>query len=210
MTLKAVIFDVDGVLLDSFEANLKFFQDLLKKANCKQPTREEYSKMMHMSMMSVIKYFSKSKSDEEIQRIFDMGRFREVKYPIHLLKMPKDAKKTIHELNKQYILGIVSSRVKQSIFETPAMMKLKDYFKVVVTYEDTINHKPHPDPLFLALKQLKIKPQDSVYIGDTENDLQAAKAAGMKIIIYSKDNFPHADACTSSFADIIDIVSKMD
>lgn len=209
MALKAVIFDVDGVLLDSFEANLKFFQDLLKKAGYAQPTREEYSKMMHMSMKSVIKYFSKSDSEEELQRIFDMGRFREVEYPMHLLKMPEGAEKTIHELSKKYVLGIVSSRVKGSIFEAPAMVKLKDYFKVVVTYEDTVNHKPHPEPLFLALKKLNIKPQEAVYVGDTESDLQAAKAAGMKIIMYSKEEFPSADACTSNFSDISNIVAKL-
>ncbi|MGV8162561.1 MAG: HAD family hydrolase [Candidatus Nanoarchaeia archaeon] len=207
--MKAVIFDVDGVLLDSFEANLKFFQDLLSKAKYPPPTREEYSKMMHLSMHKVIEIFLKSEPHEEIQRVFDMGRTREVPYPLDLLKTPYDAEKTILDLEKSYVLGIVSSRVKGSIFEAPQLAKLKDKFKVVITYEDTTLHKPHPEPLLLAAERLGLHPKDMTYVGDTESDILAAKAAGMKVILYSKEKIPGADAHTSSFGDISDIISRL-
>jgi beta-phosphoglucomutase-like phosphatase (HAD superfamily) len=53
--IKAVLFDVDGVLIDSFEANLKFFQRLISKAGYTPPTREEYQVAFSMNLRSAIK-----------------------------------------------------------------------------------------------------------------------------------------------------------
>jgi pyrophosphatase PpaX len=209
--MKAVVFDIDGVLLDSFEANLKFFQNLMEKTGHRPPTRKEFPKLFHLDMMSVIRLLLKSESEEEIQRAFSIGKSRKSYnlYPVDLLTMPKNAKNVIITLKKNYKLGIVSSRIKTSIFEAPELAELKNYFDVVISYEDTFNHKPHPEPLLLAAKKLKINPKEIVYIGDVQNDLIAAKAAGMKIIIYSKYRFPQADACTSSFEEIPEIVFKL-
>jgi pyrophosphatase PpaX len=207
--IKAVLFDIDGVLLDSFEANLKFFQDLLAKAGYRGPTREEFTNLFHVSMMGVIRKYVLPYSDEEIQRVFDMGESREVDYPSGLLKMPKNAEHIIRELKKQYVLGIVSSRVRSGIYEAPALAKLKDCFHITVAYEDTAKHKPDPEPLLLAAAKLGLKPQEMVYIGDAESDFLAAKAAGMKIIAYAKEPRPDADACTFSFDEIPRIITKL-
>src|SRR3989338_6819123 len=184
--IKAVIFDIDGVLLDSFEANLKFFQDLMVKTGHIAPTREEYKPAFHLSMMEAIKFLSKSTSEAETERIWEIGRSRNVEYDLELLKMPKGAEKTIDKLSKHYLLGIVTSRIRESVFESPDLNKLKDYFKVAVSYQDTQNHKPHPEPLLLASKKIGVNPGECVYIGDVENDIIAARAAGMKAVIFSK------------------------
>ncbi|MBI4100381.1 HAD family hydrolase [Candidatus Microgenomates bacterium] len=207
--IKAVIFDIDGVLLDSFEANLKFYQDLMIKAGYPPPTREEYPSFFHFSMFDVIKTLTRLKSKEKIQRIWDMGKNREVKYPVELLNTPKGAEKVIKELSKNYRLGIVTSRIRNGIYESPHLQKLKKYFKVSVSYEDTVNHKPHPEPLLLAAQKLGVKPMESVYVGDTETDIRAAKAAGMKVVIYSQNQPPGADAYIFSFKDLPQQIAKL-
>lgn len=58
--IKAIIFDVDGVLFDSFEANFKFYEDLFNKAGYIPPTRKEYPKLFHLPMMDVIKKICKN------------------------------------------------------------------------------------------------------------------------------------------------------
>jgi phosphoglycolate phosphatase len=69
------------------------------------------------------------------------------------------------------------------MYATKNMLKdsLK-YFHVVVTREDTKNHKPDAEPLLLACKKLKIKPEEAVYVGDSVIDYKTAKNAGMKFI----------------------------
>lgn len=207
--IKAVIFDVDGVLLDSFEANLKFFQDLMIKTGYKPPTREEFPTIFHLSMMDAIRAFTRSTSEEEIKRIWEMGKSREVGYPVNLLTIPEGADEVIETLSKNYLLGIVTSRIRESVYEASQLAKLKRYFQVAVSYEDTINHKPHPEPLLLASKKLSVQPEESVYIGDVENDIKAARAAGMKVIIYSQNSSSNADACTSSFKKLPELIMSL-
>jgi pyrophosphatase PpaX len=207
--IKAVIFDIDGVLLDSFEVNLKFFQDLMTKTGYHPPTRDEYLGMVHLSMMDAIKMLAKTASEKEVKKIWEIGRSNEIVRDVESLTIPDGAEAVMEELNKNYLLGIVTSRIKESVYESPELARLEKYFKVRVSYQDTANHKPHPEPLFLAAQKLGIRPEECVYIGDVENDIKAARAAGMKVIIYSKNQFNQADACTSSFVRLPELILSL-
>ncbi len=206
--IKAVIFDVDGTLLDSFESNLKFFQSLLITAGYRAPTREEYLPLFHVSMMDFIKLQIGPQPDEEILRVFKLAENQELDYPVDI-DMTEGAEKVVRDLSKDYILGIVTSRVKNYVYEAPKLAALEKYFKVAVSYEDTLNHKPHPDPLFLAAKILGIDPKECVYIGDVENDIKAAHSAGMKAILFSKENTGNPHAHTSNFEQIPDLIKNL-
>lgn len=207
--IKAVIFDVDGVLINSFEANLKFYQNLLSYAGYKPPTRKTYLKMYHMTMFDVIRIVTNSKDINEINRIWLMGKKREVPYPNELVSSPKNFKQVIIKLNKKYILGIVTNRIRGGVFKLPQLARFESYFKAVVYYEDTAKHKPDPEPLLLAVKKLAVKPRETVYIGDAESDMKAAKAAGMKIVIYSQDQLKSADKITSVFNELPDLIVSL-
>ncbi|RJQ37606.1 HAD family hydrolase [Candidatus Parcubacteria bacterium] len=207
--LKAVIFDIDGVLLDSFEANLKFFQDLMIRTGYRPPTREEFPPIFHLSMMDAIRVLTNSVNEEEIKKIWEMGRSREVPYNVGLLSVPEGAEDVMEELSKKFSLGIVTSRQRGSIYEAPQLAKLKKYFQCAVCYEDTARHKPEPEPLLFAANILAVQPSECVYIGDVENDVRAAKAAGMKVIIYSKNILPEADVCTASFRQLPSLIATL-
>lgn len=204
--IKAIIFDIDGVLLDSFEANFKFIKDLMSRFGYRPPTREEFPAIFHLSLFDTIKKLTGLSSEEEIRRMIEMRKSHEVRYPLELLSAPEKAAATIDILSKKYLLGIVTSRIRESVFEAPKMAALKKYFPVSISYEDTINHKPHPEPLLLAVSQLGVKPEEAVYIGDVQNDIEAARAAGMKVIIYSKNDLPEADIRTDSFASLPELI----
>ena len=206
--IKALVFDIDGVLIDSFDANLKFFQDLLSKAGYKPPTKKEYSPIFHLSMLDVIRICTKSSDEKEIKRVWEMGRSRKVKYPILLLKTTKNVEKTIIELSGKYLLGIVTNRMKEGIYKIPVLSRLQKYFQITVAYQDTVNHKPHPDPLLLACKKLGVNPDEAVYVGDAQSDIIAAKAAGMKVIFFSQVTNKNADATTSQFQKLPKLVES--
>ena len=207
--IKAVIFDVDGVLLDSFEANYKFHSDLMAKFGYNPATKEQYRSLFHNSMKDNIKVMTKSTDEEEIERIWEAGKNQEVSYHDELLTIPKYLKETLELLAKNYVLGIVTSRVRESVFSSTILSSLRKYFKAVIAYQDTENHKPHPGPLLLAAQKLGFMPEECVYIGDVENDMIAARAAGMKVIIYSKNMLADADASTTIFDRLPEIISKL-
>ena len=206
--IKALVFDIDGVLIDSFDANLKFFQDLLSKAGYKPPTKKEYSPIFHLSMLDVVRICTKSADEKEIKRIWEMGRSRKLKYPILLLKTTKNVEKTIIELSGKYLLGIVTNRMKEGIYKIPVLSRLQKYFQITVAYQDTVNHKPHPDPLLLACKKLGVNPDEAVYVGDAQSDIIAGKAAGMKVIFFSQVTNKNADATTSQFQKLPKLVES--
>lgn len=205
--IKAVIFDIDGVLIDSFETNFKFFERLFTKTGFQPPTREEFETLFHLPMLDVIKIITKSKSQEEINRVWQIGRSKETGYNVDLLVMPKGASGVVKKLHKQFPLGIVTSRI--NAFESPHLAKIEQYFRAVVTYDDTAKHKPDPEPLFLAANKLDVNPQECVYIGDAPSDITAARAAGMKVIIYSKKINKQADDWTSLFTELPKLISKL-
>jgi HAD superfamily hydrolase (TIGR01549 family) len=92
------------------------------------------------------------------------------------------ARAVIRTLGRHFTLGIVTSgscgRVKRQLRE----LQLRDYFATCVYSEDTPLRKPHPAPLALALKRLRAKAEDAIYVGDTPQDIEMARGAGMRAI----------------------------
>ncbi len=206
--IKAIIFDVDGVLIDSFQANLRFHRDLMEYAGYPPPTAEEYAPLFTKHLMENIKILTKLDNEDEIKKIWHIGKNRVVPYPDKLVELNKNVSKTIKILSRKYILAIASGRLNDKTFQIPRLNKFKKYFKTAVWYTDTQKHKPHPDPLLLACKRLKVKPNEAVYVGDGISDMQAARAAGMKCIAYPKP-LDGADACISSFDELPDAILKL-
>ncbi len=204
--IKAVIFDIDGVLIDSFESNLKFFQDIFKTAGYKVPTKSDYKKCFHLSMVHTIKAMAKTDDAKELKRIEKIAH-KTARHP-ELFKLPEHSDKVIEKLSKKYKLALVTSRIKIGVDSYLNFSKTKKYFKTVVHFGHYKNPKPHPEPLLVAAKKLKVLPSEAVYIGDSLTDIQAAKAAGMKIILYSKKKLPGADFRTSRFKDLTGLITK--
>ncbi|MFA5154939.1 MAG: HAD family hydrolase [Patescibacteria group bacterium] len=207
--IKAVIFDIDGVLLDSFQANFKFYHDLMTANGYRPFTLEEFAPLFHLTLWDAVKAMTKSDSEEEIRRIWEIGRRRDVKYDTSLLTMPAGAAEVIDALSHFYRLGIVTSRVQNSVYEFADLAGLKDYFQAVVVFEDTIKHKPDPEPLLLAASRLGASPAECVYIGDVANDITAARSAGTKIIIYSPQPLAAADANTPDFRRLPELIAAL-
>lgn len=199
---RAVIFDIDGVLIDSFEASLKFFEDIMRHTGHPLPTAKKFGSVFHMTLRDALREVMGSADEEEVQRVHDISRGRIVPYPVSLIKYPDGMYEVIQELSRAYLLGIVTSRGRAVVYEAPKLAELQSYFKVAVSSEDTEHHKPHPAPLFLAAARLGVAPEECVYVGDAKTDVLAAHAAGMRCIAYSKVPVEGADETTSLFTDL--------
>lgn len=206
---KAILFDIDGVLIYSFEANFEFFRRLFIKTGYTPPTREAYTDMYQLPMLGVIQRVTETTDQKEIDRLMDIGKQREGLYPYERIKTPHSLLSVIETLHKTYTLGIVTSRIKGSIFQLPQLAPLEQFFSVIVSFEDTEKHKPHPEPLLHAINQLQIVPEETIYIGDQQADFLAARAAGTKIIMVTKKSFPDADVCIASFENILQAILQV-
>lgn len=205
--VKAVVFDVDGVLIDSLEANFKFCHDLFEKGGVdKILTREDYSKMFHLSLYNVITNFIGTSDMEKVNKLFKMGKNRDVRYPSELVKVTDGVEEVMRLLYEKYELAIATSRIRGGVFELPQLKPVEKYFKAVVCFEDTEKHKPDPDPLILAAKRLSVETKDAVYVGDALSDVKAAKSSGMRIIGFGIKELGEVDGQTSSFFELPKII----
>lgn len=206
--VKAVLFDIDGVLLDSFDAGLRLFQDMLVYMGYPKPTRSEFKKVFHLPLVPVLKHLTKSELTEELERLHEI--IEKVPYHAELLSEPPYTKETLKTLHKKYKLGIITSRNKEGLSKRYfPYSHTQKYFSVFVTVEDVKHHKPHPEPLLLAAKRLKLNPGECVYIGDSHTDIEAGKSAGMKTILYGGKKHKDADIHTKIFRKLPELIDSL-
>ncbi len=206
--VKAVIFDIDGVLIDSLETNLRFFRDVLKFGGYKQLlTKKAYKKMYHLTAVDTFKVITGLTNKKEIDRWEKLIHH----YPrtAYKLKIVPDSIEVIKQLATKYKLALVTSRIEAGVNNYLNATDTQKYFDSIVHFGHYRNPKPHPEPLLIACQRLKVKPEQAVYIGDTLTDIQAAKAATMKVILYPKRRLPGADAYAKEFIDIPRIIKAM-
>jgi N-acetyl-D-muramate 6-phosphate phosphatase len=202
--IKAIIFDVDGVLLDSFESNFEWFCNLMRLAGYRPPTKEEYAKLFHLSGADALRTFPGISDNQEFERIWKLRDVTESKPPV----LRHGSRSVLEALGKKYKLGIVTNRVRQYAFEPP-LDSLKSFFRVSIAFEDTEKHKPDPEPLWLAAKKLGIQPNECVYVGDAETDLLAARSAGMQFVLFSRNQVSDVVIRTSDFAQLPELIDKL-
>jgi len=207
---KAILFDIDGVLIDSFEANFEFYNRLFTKFGYTPPTKEQFKKQFfQQTMLGVIQAVTHLADTEKINKIMEVGKQRASIYPYELIKTPSSLSTVIASLHTTYRLGLVTSKIKNGIFEIPQLAPLQNFFSVVVAFEDTEKHKPDPEPLLFALNKLNLSPAETIYVGDQLSDFLAARAAGTRIVMYTNEPFPDADIRITSFDAIPDAISKI-
>ena len=203
--LKAVIFDIDGVLIDSVKANAVFFERIFKQIGVKY-SKAEYIRLNHMTMWQIIEHFTGETSERKIRKIWEFAK--QFPYPYELVKVPKDSIRTVAWLSRKFKLAVVTARVKKGVKPVLQRYGYGAYFKTAICFEDYKNPKPDPEPLLKALKKLKIKPSEAVYVGDMPSDVQCAHAAGVKSIFFSSRKNKKADYNVKSFKQLRELLEN--
>ncbi len=205
--MKAVIFDQDGIIIDSESANVNSAVKAFKKLGI---TIKEEEKDW------IIGRRTEDSKDFFLEKYrFSYKEFACIKKEIYLelLKSAPLFDKTISLIKELHKMGVpialTTSSGMESVLQVLKKAKLENVFDVLVTYEDYEKRKPHPDPYIITAKKLNLEPKDCVVIEDSFVGVEAAKKAGMKCIAiptgYTKNqDFSKADLVVVS-ADKINI-----
>lgn len=182
MKYKYLLFDLDGTIINtnnlivnSFKYTLKMHMDL-DVEDC------QIKKYFGEPLLLTLERFSKEKAEAMFDTYikFNEGIHDE---SVEVFKNVDSVLKNLVELG--YILCIVTSKRKTLAKRGLEIFDLLKYFDEIVAYEDTVRHKPYPDPIVKALSLLKAKPEQALMIGDSEFDIRCAKNAGVKSIFVS-------------------------
>lgn len=200
--IKTVIFDMDGVLVDSEYTFLETKTDMLKTAGFPKDVSYQYQFMgTTFEVMWTIMKEELGLPESISFYINDMNERREVMIArdgIRAIKGAQDLVKRLFEAG--FKLAVASSSPKHEIVRAMTELGLVNYFEVLVSGEEVAHSKPAPDVFLAAAERLGVSAQDAIIIEDTKNGSLAARRAGAYVIGFENPNYPAQDL---SNADII-------
>ena len=188
MPLKLVILDCDGVMFESFRANVEYYNSVLDQMGEPRLTPEGEHLCHVYSTPQVFGHVfhdqpEKVRRAESIAYSLDMRPFLEFMDPEPGLM------DILAELKRCYKVAMATNRGRS----VPALLKhfgLEQTFDYVSTILDVAHPKPAPDLLLHCLRQAEVLPEEAVYVGDMENDRIASMAAGIPFIAKG-NSLPH-------------------
>lgn len=174
--LKALLFDLDGTLLDSFSAHLEAYRIMFVRFGI-AITKER---------------FLASYSPNWYETYQAMGLPKEAWETANSYWLEAAAQQTpclfpgveriLTQLSGSYKLGLVTSGSKSRVFRDLERTGIKTTFATVITGDDVQNPKPAPEGLEMALARLDIQPHEAIYIGDAQADYEMAHAAKVQFV----------------------------
>jgi HAD superfamily hydrolase (TIGR01509 family) len=197
--IEAVIYDLDGVLLDSEQVWDEAREQLAKERGGRWHGNAQRD-MMGMSSLEWSRYMHDviglPEPPEEISRevVERMAKL----YREHLPVIP-GAREAVERLAARWPLGLASSSNRELIDLALELLGVQHLFKATVSSEEVTRGKPAPDVYLEAARRLGGEPTHAAAIEDSENGIRAAKAAGMRVIAIPNQQFPPAeDALTQT------------
>lgn len=178
--MDAIIFDFDGTLVDSLPAIYEANVDVLAELNV--PFDEARYRANYVPDWRLM-YSRLGVQPEHLERAG--SRWRELyasAVPAVVFAGVRDA---LARLSKAgYVMGLVTAGDRDMIEEQLVRLELREFIQVEVCGTDDVAHKPHPDPLLLALEGLGMRdrPRDAAYVGDAPDDMRMARTVGSRAI----------------------------
>ncbi len=213
---KAIIFDMDGVLLETEPQTFKFYQKYLQENFKILLKDEDFKKKIGRKS---IDFFNDILSDEDIKKIkiIDLVELKRKEFHnslgsfVSAIPFGKELLKELKE--KGYLLALASQNEKIMIEKSLEWLGIKDYFQIILSLQDIKNKKPDPEIYLLAMERLGVKPEESIIIEDSESGILAAKKSGAYVVAlqhpYSpQEHIKKADVVVRHLSEIKNIADK--
>ncbi len=179
--IKAILFDLDGVLIDSLYAWFNLFNNTLIHFGYNRITEKVFRKHWGQSTEEDVRIFMPEKTVDEVKAYFSKHY---MEYLPHL-KLNPHAHKILKDLrNLNFKLGCVTNSHRDVVEKILETHNFTAFFQTVITADDVAKPKPAPDILLEACKILNVAPKETVFLGDTQTDTEAGERAGCFVVGY--------------------------
>ena len=205
----AVVFDLDGVLIDSEQVWDAAREDLVRERGGTWNERAT-TDMMGMSSKEWSSYMNDRLdvpmtpaeiNDDVVRRVASTYE--------HGLPLLPHALETVRELAARWPLGLASSSNRPTIDLVLEQAGVRACFAAVVSSEEVANGKPAPDVYLAAARELDVDPKDCAAIEDSTNGIKSAVAAGMRTIAVPNRQFRPDDDVLASAAVIVSSLAEV-
>lgn len=213
--MKAVIFDMDGVLVETEPFHTRAVKEILEEAGIDISEDEilEYVGLAYPEKLKII--FSKKSTDRDIPELLKKIHQRYRDLIKGKVKLMEGALELIEKFsNNGFKIALVTASNDSQTSIVLSNTDMKKYFDIVVTSNDVKNKKPDPECYLLASKKLEIKPDQCLVIEDSVYGVTAAKKAGMKCIALTsttdRNKLKDADLIVDSLNEIdLNVIKKV-
>jgi HAD superfamily hydrolase (TIGR01509 family) len=174
--IEGVLFDWDGTLIDSYHADTSAYLTVFKELGISWGLTElekNYSPNWYQ-------VYRAAKLPRKLWNEAD--RLWRGHYAQHRPQLITGARQVLARLRASHRLGLVTSGDRDRVIRQLREFRLTRLFTARVCSGDTLRKKPHPEPLQLALRKMKLLPAACIYVGDAPQDVEMAQRAGVRAI----------------------------
>lgn len=201
---EAVIFDMDGVLIDSEPLHLELEEEIFKEIGA-NVSLEEHNSFVGTTSHYMWEYvINKYNIPHTVDELVEMDRKRYFEYILKhddAVKPIEGVDELVKELySKKMRLAVASSSPIEVIKLVVKRLKLESYFDELVSGDFVKRSKPYPDIFLYASEKLNVVPEKCIVIEDSNNGVMAAKSAGMKVVGFINPNSGNQDI---NMADVV-------
>lgn len=179
--LKYILFDFDGTLVNTNDVIIASWQHTYRTyLGHEMPVERITACFGEPLLLTMAREFPQVPPEESAEEY----RNYQKDHADQLVKIFPGVKEMLQQLKERgYVLGIVTSRTRESALRYMNMSGITSLFDDMVTCDDTTVHKPNPEPLLLGLSRLGASPEEAVMIGDSPFDIKCANNAGVRSVM---------------------------
>ena len=178
--IELVMFDADGVLFDSIESNIAYYNAIFRRVG--EPALDAAEESRSISYAADEMFLVRAHGDRaKLEAMRAVARSLDGSAFFKMLRPPLELRPFMVQLRTRYRLGLATNR-SQTVPKLVEHLKLDGIFDAVASVLDGVPPKPAPDILQLCMQRAGTAPEQSVYVGDSPIDCQAALEAGTHFI----------------------------
>ncbi len=181
--MKAVLFDLDGTVIDSAKDIELCLKKTLRDIGMEDRMPENVRSLIGGGVKALLEKVLKEDFKEEYVEIF---RKHYLENPVVHTKLYDGIEEVLKELKKRGIkLAVVSNKLEELSKKILEILKVHEYFDFIAGGDTFKEKKPSPVPVIKTLEVLNVKPEDALVVGDTSADIEAGLKAGTKTALAS-------------------------
>lgn len=212
--IDTVLFDLDGTLINTNELIISSFMHVMDHYYPGEYSREDVLQFMGPPLVESFQALNPEKTEEMV----DFYRAYNVKVHDDLVTPFDGVDETVKALHDRGIkMAIVSTKRHDMVVRGLKLMNLDQYFDVVIGLDDVEHAKPHPEPLYKALKALGSTADQAIMVGDNHHDIEGGQNAGTRTagVAWTSKGKAHLETYKPDFmleemSDLLKVIEESD